>query len=391
MAYEGKPAEAAYSYQAKVTASNLNVRSGAGTGYSTVGSVSQGKIVTVVAQKTGWSQIAYGTLKGWVSSQYLTLSTWTGYVNATSLTLRQSASLTSASLAVLPRNTALTVQGSDSTWLKVYVPSKKLYGWVSSSYVSKSPVATTSSVVYPQVVLKQSTSMRKGPGTGYAILSNETVGTTYSKIGESNGWFQVKKSNGVTGWILGTLLRDPATVLKGKIIVLDAGHGGYDVGAVGRLYYEKNLTLKTVLQLTPILQKAGAKVVLTRSSDVYQTLAYRASISNTNLANAFISVHYNSLNSTSTGLMTFYYSSSKDQALATSLQKGIRSKTTALPDKGVKFGDYHVLRENKRPAALIELGFLSNPTEEKVISSSTFQTNAVNGIYTGLFNYFLTR
>ena len=175
------------------------------------------------------------------------------------------------------------------------------------------------------------------------------------------------------------------------MIVLDAGHGGYDVGAVGRLYYEKNLTLKTILQLGPVLQKAGVKVIYTRSNDVYQTLAYRANISNANLANAFVSVHYNSLSSTSTGLMTFYYSSSKDQALATAIQKGIRSKTTALPDKGVKFGDYHVLRENKRPAALIELGFLSNPTEEKVVSSSTFQTNAVNGIYNGLFNYFLTR
>lgn len=379
-------AEAAYSFQAKVTASSLNVRSGGSTAYPVVGSLKNGQIITVLEQKNGWSRISSGTLNGWVSSQYLAPVIWTGYVTASSLNVRKSASGTSTILGAIPKGTSVTVHGADGSWLKVTVPSKNLSGWVSSSYISK----TAPAVVYPKVVLKANTSLRKGPGTTYAILSAETAGTYYDKVSQKDGWIQVKKANGVTGWITATLLVDPAAVLKGKVIVLDAGHGGYDSGAVGAVYYEKTLTLRTALQLGSVLQKAGAKVIYTRSTDVYLTLANRTAISNQNLADAFISVHYNALNTTSTGIMTFYYNSAKDLALASSLQNAIISKTK-MKNLGTKYGNYHVLRENKRPAALLELGFISNPYEEKIISSSTFQNNAVQGAYNGLFNYFLRK
>ncbi|ALC88760.1 hypothetical protein AM500_02305 [Bacillus sp. FJAT-18017] len=376
-------AEAAYSFQAKVTASSLNVRSGPGTTYAVIGKLTTGKIVTVLQQKNGWSSITAGTVKGWVSSQYLSPVTWTGYVTADSLNVRKAASATATILGAIPRGTAVTVHGTDGGWLKVTVPSKSLSGWVSSSYISKT-------AAYPKLVLKSATTMRKGPGTSYAIISSESPGTYYDKLAVKNGWTQVKKSNGTTGWIVSTLLRDPATVLKGKVIVLDAGHGGYDSGAVGAIYYEKMLTLKTVLQLGPKLQKSGAKVVYTRTTDTYLTLAKRVSISNLNLAHAFLSIHYNAFSKTSTGIETYYYYYSRERSLASSIQNGI-IKQTGMRNLGAKYGNYHVLRENKRPSALLELGFISNPYEEKTIASSTFQTKAVQGIHDGLFNYFLNR
>ncbi|CEG29099.1 N-acetylmuramoyl-L-alanine amidase [Bacillus sp. B-jedd] len=379
-------AEAAYSFQAKVTASSLNVRSGGSTAYQVVGSLKSGQVVTVLEQKNGWSMVSSGTLKGWVSTQYLAAVTWTGYVTASSLNVRQSASATSAVVGAIPKGTSVTVQGADGSWLKVTVPSKNLSGWVSSSYIAK----TAPAVVYPKVVLKANTSLRKGPGTTYAIISSETAGTYYDKISQKDGWIQVKKANGVTGWITATLLVDPAAVLKGKVIVLDAGHGGYDSGAVGAVYYEKTLTLRTALQLGSVLQKAGARVIYTRSTDVYLTLGNRVTLSNQNLADAFVSIHYNALNRTSSGIMTFYYNSAKDYALASSMQNAIIAKTK-MKNLGTKYGNYHVLRENKRPAALLELGFISNPYEEKIVSTATFQNNAVQGAYDGLFNYFLRR
>ena len=180
------------------------------------------------------------------------------------------------------------------------------------------------------------------------------------------------------------------SVLKGRVIVLDPGHGGYDSGTRGVTYLEKTLTLRTALELKPLLESAGAKVIMTRNSDYYLSLTQRVNISNYNKAHAFISLHYNAYSSTSSGVMTFYYSSSKDAELSSSVQSSLAA-STQLRNIGYKYGNYHVLRENRQPAALVELGFLSNPTEEKLVATTTYQKKAANGIYNGLFRYFLTR
>jgi N-acetylmuramoyl-L-alanine amidase len=373
--------EAAYSFQAKVNADVLNVRSQPGTSYSIVGKLTKGKVVTVLEQKNGWSRMTYGTLSGWVSSQYLTATTWTGYVTATNLNLRSAPG--GSILGTLPKGTVLKVYGNDGTWLKVYSSSINKTGWVSSSYVTKTKPVT-------KVVLKVNTNLRKGPSTSYSILSTESAGTFLDKLSEKNGWVQVRKLNGVIGWVSATLVRDPATVLKGRVIVLDAGHGGYDSGTRGINYFEKTLTLRTAKELGPLLQNAGAKVIYTRSTDIYLSLAQRVNISNYYKAHAFISLHYNAYSTTSTGVMTFYYNSSKDASLASSIQSNLAA-STKLRNMGYRFGDYHVLRENRQSAALVELGFLSNPTEEKLVATTTYQKNAAKGIYNGLFRYFLNR
>lgn len=377
-------AEAAYAYQAKVTADVLNVRSQPGTSNSVAGKLAKGKIVTVLEQKNGWSRVTYGTLKGWVASQFLANVSWNGFVTATNLYIRSTPG--GRIMGTLPKNTSVTVYEKEGSWLKAYAPSLKKTGWVSSAYISTQKPA----IQTVKVVLKSNANIRKGPGTGYSILSTAKTGTYVDKLVVKNGWIQVRQSNGVIGWVSGTLARDPADVLKGKVIVLDAGHGGYDSGAIGMTHYEKNLTLRTTLELVPLLQKAGAKVILTRSTDKYLTLAQRAAISNNNLAHAFLSLHYNAYSKTSTGTMTFYYSSSKDGALASTVQSGLAA-ATPLRSLGTKFGNYQVLRSNKRPAALVELGFISNPNEEEIMETTTYQKNAAKGLYNGLFRYFLTK
>lgn len=386
VSFHAESTEAAYSFQAKVTADVLNVRSKPGTTYSIEGKVSKGQVVTVLEQKNGWSRISYGTKSGWVSSKYITAVTWTGYVTATRLNIRSTPG--GSVVGTLSKGTALTVYGKDGTWLKVYASSIRKTGWVSASYVTtQKPIIKAT---YTKLIFKVNSNLRKGPGTSYPILSTERAGTFVDKLSEKDGWIQVRKLNGIIGWVSASLVRDPATVLKDRVIVLDAGHGGYDSGARGVTFLEKNLTLTTTLTLTPLLQKAGAKVILTRSTDKYLTLAQRVNISHYYKAHAFLSLHYNAYSTTSTGLMTFYYNNSKDAPLASAIQNGIVA-SVKLRNLGAKFGNYHVLRENRQPSALVELGFLSNPNEEKLVATSAYQQKAAQGLYNGLFLYFLPR
>lgn len=102
---------------------------------------------------------------------------------------------------------------------------------------------------------------------------------------------------------------------------------------------------------------------MTRSNDQYLSLNQRVNISHAQKADAFISIHYNAFSSTSSGIITFYYNNSKDGRLAQSIHNGLLAQT-GMKNLGAKYGNYHVLRTNKRPSVLLELGFLSNPKEE---------------------------
>jgi N-acetylmuramoyl-L-alanine amidase len=389
---DGNRAEAAYTYQGKVNVDVLNVRSNAGTSYAIIGKLKKDQVVTVHENRQGWSKVAFGHSYGWVSSQFLTNVTWTGYVTGTTLNVRKAPSTTAGILTQLGKGTAVTVQGKDGSWLKVYIPSKKVTGWVHGDFISNKPAASaptvTTASASTQVVLLENSNLRRGPGTNYSIISVEKAGTYLSKTGESNGWVQLKRTDGVTGWVAGWLVGTASSSpLKGKTIVIDPGHGGNDGGASGRLYVEKRLTLSTALELGNLLQKAGAKVIYTRSSDVYVSLAQRYAVSNQSKAHAFISLHYNSCSGVCSGIETFYYSSAKDGSLARSIQSNL-VKSTQLRDRGTKYGSYQVIRYNQRPAALVELGFLSNPTEESLIGTSAHKKKAAQGIYNGLISYF---
>ncbi len=130
---------------------------------------------------------------------------------------------------------------------------------------------------------------------------------------------------------------------------------------------------------------------MTRMNNDYFLLANRVFQSESVFADAFISIHYNSsLSPDVSGLSTFY-NKSGDQELAQSIQAEILNGGTNLKDRGAKFGDYYVIRENQRPAALIELGFLSNRQDELQAETQDFQENAVSGIVNGLENYFNQR
>lgn len=104
-------------------------------------------------------------------------------------------------------------------------------------------------------------------------------------------------------------------------------------------------------------------------------------------ADAFVSIHYNSSPKNVSGTLTFYYSESDDLRLARSIENRL-GQGIGLKSNGVSFGNYHILRENNLPAALVELGFLSNRNDEAVVRTSAYQKKAAKAIAEGLADYF---
>ncbi|MBI59733.1 hypothetical protein CL657_00780 [bacterium] len=176
--------------------------------------------------------------------------------------------------------------------------------------------------------------------------------------------------------------------LRNKVIVLDAGHGGRDPGAViGRRFYEKKYTLDVVHRVKNLLEKDGAYVILTRSGDHTRSLSRRTRIANRNKGDLFVSVHFNSFRSSkASGSKSFYYKK-RDKRLALSIQKQFK-KDLPIKSNGVKRSRFYVLRYTRMPAVLIEPLFLSNPKEKKLLSSSSFRHSLATSIFKGIKNYY---
>ncbi len=191
-------------------------------------------------------------------------------------------------------------------------------------------------------------------------------------------------------------------VLKGKIICLDPGHGGTDVGAIGRLggkeIYEKNITLSIALPLRDLLTSAGAKVVMTRSTDkdVYgpwadadPELQARCDVANEAHADAFVSIHIDSFTNGSVDGTTAYYNakSSRDLLLAQMMHQATMN-SLAIPDRGVKSNDFYVNVNTTMPSVLMEMGFITNPHRLQMLTSTWGPKSIANSLFNGLVNYF---
>ena len=187
--------------------------------------------------------------------------------------------------------------------------------------------------------------------------------------------------------------------LKNKLIVLDPGHGGSDPGAVGpSQYYEKTATLAVAQNVKQLLEKAGAKVIMTRQDDrdVYGSnatdvdeLKARTTVANNRKADVFVSIHANSFTDRAVGgTSTYYYQKTLyDSMLARSLQTSM-IEAGGLQDRRANPANFYVIKRTRMPAALVELAFISNPQEEKLLRSPEFQQKMSQGIVRGLERFF---
>lgn len=192
-------------------------------------------------------------------------------------------------------------------------------------------------------------------------------------------------------------------------IMLDPGHGGQDKGASGRRYYEKTITLSLARKVENLLTRAGYEVSLTRNSDRFIDLKERADLARRAKADIFISIHANQAENTAVaGIESFCMtpaganstysrqSSGKafpgnrydvnNTALAYWLQRAL-SAAVKSADRGLKHARFMVLKEAPCPAALLEVGFLSNPGEEKLLGEEAYQWEIARGIAAGVQRY----
>ncbi len=181
------------------------------------------------------------------------------------------------------------------------------------------------------------------------------------------------------------------------LVYLDPGHGGSATGTAGVVseVAEKTVNLAVGRLATSYLSGRGVKVVLTRSADTYLTLQQRCDLANSAGASIFISIHCNSFfNRTTGGTETFYQEKTPEyttaaKALATALQSRVLA-ALGLSDRGARtyyVGTLGVLNGTVMPAALVELGFMSNPAEDALLTSSAGQDKSARAIADAVCDY----
>ena len=195
---------------------------------------------------------------------------------------------------------------------------------------------------------------------------------------------------------------DARKILKGKIICIDPGHGGTDVGAIGhkgnKEIYEKDVTLSIALPLRDMLTSAGAKVVMTRSTDkdVYgpwadddPELQARCDVGNKANADVFVSIHIDSFSNGSVDGTTAYYypKTAKDLMLAQMLHQSTMN-LLSIPDRGVRSGHLYVNVNTKMPSVLMEMGYISNPHRVQMLTSNWGPKSIAKSLFKGLVDYF---
>ncbi len=194
--------------------------------------------------------------------------------------------------------------------------------------------------------------------------------------------------------------------ISGRTIVIDAGHGGVDPGAVSTSgVVEKEITLQIAKELELLLKKAAVYVILVRQGDYdladssetnllkrkRQDLSRRVSIAEEANADLYISIHANYFPSSIwSGAQTFYYEGSEaSKNLAITLQTAL-VRYLGPNNRLARPGDFRVLRDTTMPAAMVEVGFLSNQREALLLSQTSYQKQVAAAIFAGLVrNYSL--
>ena len=181
------------------------------------------------------------------------------------------------------------------------------------------------------------------------------------------------------------------------VVILDVGHGGTDLGARAQPPYceEKRICLQMARLVKKHLNQMGYRVIMTRDTDVFVSLAKRVEIAGQASGDLFVSIHCNSTrNPTAQGIEIFFYDnrddrtrSSASRKLAEAVLSRVIRRTEAV-SRGVKKGNFYVIRETAMPAILVESGFISNPGERALLRTRDYQEKIARGIVDGVDAFF---
>lgn len=379
----------------------LNVRSEANSSSSIITKLANGTKVQVIGQdtKTNWYKIKHNSKTGYVSNKYIKIngdwnsstSSITGTRKTTAnLNFRTGPSTSYSIIANIPKGTVIDYYSESNGWAKVRYNGKD--GYVSTSYLTTNTSTTTT-----KKITTANVNFRTGPSTSYSIIKNIASNTVVEVISSSGSWDKVI-IEGKTGYMHNSYLKaydgtdnggssnlPSSKPLYSKVkVVVDAGHGGTDPGAVANGRKEKDIVLSISKKVNSKLKSLGFQTIMTRTTDTYITLSNRYSIANNNKADVFVSVHANSGPSSASGIETLY---KNYKTLANDIQSGMINETGGK-SRGLKYrSDLAVLNGTKMPSALVEVGFISNASESSKIGSSSYQEKLATGIVKGIAKY----
>lgn len=339
-------------------------------------------------------------------------------VNTNGLNIRSTPNFTSTAnnkLGTLSTGAVVNYYEETSSYYKINY--NGLYGYIYKTYANVITPGNVENppeeVIQPEPIVKPETGNTTGL-VGFvtvnslnvraqASASSERLGaiTRGKKVSVQNitgNWAKITFGN-QTGYVSKTYLRlknVSGAAVKGRIIVLDPGHGGRDPGAVskdGTSTAEKAIVLNVANKLKAMLEKDGAIVKMTRTGDTFPTLEERVAFAKKNYGEMFVSIHVNSATSESAnGTETFYSISgndneTEDAKLAKYINNQIVSNAS-MRDRGVKRADYYVIRNVIMPAVLIELGFISNRSDLAKLKDSKYVNIYAQSIYNGVVRYY---
>ncbi|KLU61368.1 N-acetylmuramoyl-L-alanine amidase LytC precursor [Peptococcaceae bacterium CEB3] len=378
-------------------AAGLNLRSTPSTTGRVLGVIPQGTVVSLSARQGQWYQTTYQTSTGWIFSSYVTLAASS---SASGSTPAQPGSGTSAAGSGSPINSATGIDLSPNGTVYILGGSGAvslqaqniIEGKASSAYpenLQSFPPLPSQITPPPPASGSGTPPADPGPATPPVVTPPVVTPPVASQYDPSKE-IPVDPFQGI-----------PARALSGKTIVVDPGHGGPDAGAVGPNHtYEKDNNLAIALALNAILKQAGAKVVLTRDSDVSPATPFsviadlqaRVDIANQSHADLFISIHNNSFtNPDVQGTETYFSSDNPKQNESLQLAHCIQTAvvdTVHTKDRGINDEAFYVIKHTTMPAVLLEVAFISNPYEEARLQNPTFRKNVAAGIFHGIYNYF---
>lgn len=305
-----------------VTASSINVRSGPGTNFPSIGGLTLNTRVNVLEKSGLWYRIHFGSLIGFVHGDFLRVtisptvtnnmpnqSLGTAVVTVSSLNVRTGPGTQFARVGTLSLNNQIQLLEHHGAWYRVQ--SGRLNGFVHGDFLritlsmptpspsptpsptpmptparspspsptpAPSPVPTYAPARIGVVQVAGSLNVRSGPSNSHSIIGSLGNGTQIAIEQEINGWYQFQHNGGtayVNSQFVFLIAAEPSApfapqpgILAGKVVFIDPGHGGpRNPGTVNDGYAERTMTLDVSLKLKPILEQAGATVIMTRTAD----------------------------------------------------------------------------------------------------------------------------
>ena len=309
-------------------------------------------------------------------------------------------------LGYLPKNTDLQITGLKNEFSRVYL-SPNISAWVASKDII--PEQRENCIIgefrgenIKSDIFAQTHSYKFSKNLPYSTSLNNNIleinvfnvenrpdETFNSKISLNSPYcYSVKMKDGLLNIVV------PNIDIKHPKIIIDAGHGGVEPGAIGCMCdLEKNLNLKSAKAVKKELKSRGYNVSMTRSSDKFVSLKDRVNYAINKNGVIFVSLHMNSIPENKNpndyrGSETYYYNSFS-QPLANCIQKEI---TTSLgtKDNGIKQASFAVIRPTEYVGVLVETVFLVNPEDTIIYKSKDYYKNVAQGISNGIENYIKT-